>query len=193
MEDSSSLKNLSGRKLSGSVQIEGSWWMAKVGMRMFIPGFEHYASGSRSRFESNQPTFGDEKSVLLPVFDTGAIRSENWRQQPQGLLDASLQVGHLPDALLVDLSLGGFHDSVHLVHQLLHCLRVLGEAVGQGGEGAGGRLKASQDKDDCLAIDEVDPEDDVVEDDYLAYDLVRGEGGQLSLCMPLPQLNQPGK
>ena len=29
--------------------------------------------------------------------------------------------------------------------------------------------------------------------DYLADDLVRGEGGQLSLCMPLPQINQPGK
>ena len=38
-----------------------------------------------------------------------------------------------------------------------------------------------------------DDEVDDPEDDCLADDLLRGEGGELSLCMPLPQVNQPGK
>ena len=70
---------------------------------------------------------------------------------PESLLDARLQVGHLPDALLVDLAVIGLHHLVHLLDQLLLHLGVLGQAVGQGGEGAGGCLKASKDEDDRLA------------------------------------------
>ena len=99
------------------------------------------------------PTFGDEETIFLPVLDTCSICSKNWRQQPQGFLYASLKIGHLTDALLVDLPLAGLHDCVHLLHQLFQLLRVLGEAVGQGGEGAGSRLKASKDEYDCLTYD----------------------------------------
>ena len=149
MEDSCSFKNLSGWKVSGSAQMEGSWWIAKTGTLIFIPEFSH--DNANILIGGQLPTFGDEESVLLPVFDTGSIRPKNWRQQPQGLLDASLQVGHLPDALLVDLPLGDLNDPVHLLYQLLQHVRVLGKEVGQGGEGAGGRLEAGQDEDDYLA------------------------------------------
>ena len=74
-----------------------------------------FASKFSSSKSSGQPTFGNEKSVLLPVFDTGAVRSKKRGEDPQGLLDARLQVRHLPDALLVDISLAALHHPVHLV------------------------------------------------------------------------------
>ena len=66
-------------------------------------------------------------------------------------VDTRLEVRHLLDALLVDLAVTGLHHLVHLLDQLGLHLGVLRQAEGQGGEGAGGCLKASKDEDDRLA------------------------------------------
>ena len=96
-------------------------------------------------------TFRNKEAVLLPVFDASSVRSEARRKQSQGLLDTRLEVRHLLDALLVDLAVAGLHHLVHLLDQLGLHLGVLRQAEGQGGEGAGGCLKASKDEDDRLA------------------------------------------
>ena len=147
MEDPSSLRNLSGWKVSGSGQMEGSWWITYTGMLKFMP---RLVCDSFRSLLGVKRTFGNKEAVLLPVFDASPVRSEAWRKQSQGLLDTRLEVRHLLDALLVDLAVTGLHHLVHLLDQLGLHLGVLRQAEGQGGEGAGGCLKASKDEDNCL-------------------------------------------
>ena len=98
-------------------------------------------------------TFWNEESFVLPIFGAHPVVPGDRREDPQSLLDARLQVGHVRDAFVVQPPFMSFKNVVNLLHESLLHVRVLGKVVGEGGEGAGGCLEAGEEEDDGLAGD----------------------------------------
>ena len=89
----------------------------------------------------------------MPIFCALPVVPRDWGEDPQGLLDARLQVGHIRDAFVVQPPFMSFKDVVHLLQKSLLHIRVLGKVVSEGGESAGGGLEAGEQEDDGLPGD----------------------------------------
>ena len=92
-------------------------------------------------------TFWNEESFVVPVFCAHPVVPRDRRGDPQSLLDARLQVGHICDALVVQPPFMSFKDLVHFLYKSLLHIRVLGKVVGEGGESVGGGLEAGKQED----------------------------------------------
>ena len=89
----------------------------------------------------------------MPIFCAHSVIPRDGREDSQGFLDARLQVRHICDGFVVQPSFMSFKDLVHLLHEGVLHIRVLGKVVGEGGESVGGCFEACEQEDDGLAGD----------------------------------------
>ena len=106
-----------------------------------------------SVIESLENTFWNEESFVLPIFCAHTVVPRDGWEDSQSLLDARFQVGHIRDAFVVQPPFMSFKNLVHLLHESVLHIRVLGKVVGEGGESVGGCLEAGEQEDDGLPRD----------------------------------------